>query len=133
MSVFCYDISVIKDNYFYIFNLVYNYNFNKLHILDALIITCYYHLGDGKTHYIKNQFNQSSVVLAINESFSICRILTILNSLDDTNECTIHFNFTLLPPGVCLINMDTYTFHCIAFISEQCNRWRKKTVHSTDG
>ena len=44
------------------------------------------------------------MVLAINESFSICRILTKLNSLDDTNDCTIHFNFTLLPPGVCLIN-----------------------------
>ena len=56
------------------------------------------------------------MVLAINESFSICRILTKLNSLDDTNEYTIHFNFTLLPPGVCLISMHGHKFDCIAII-----------------
>ena len=61
--------------------------------------------GNGKTHYIKTQLGQSCMVIPINEAFSTSNVLSSLNSLNDEDETSIHINFTLLPPGVCHINI----------------------------
>lgn len=66
------------------------------------------HLGNGKTHYIKTQLGKCCVLIAINEAFSTTNVLNSLNSLNDETEASIHINFTLLPPGVCHINISLY-------------------------
>ena len=58
-------------------------------------------IGNGKTHYIKNQMKMSShaAVIAVHEKFSVAKTISTLNSLPE-DRCSIHFNFTLIPPGV---------------------------------
>lgn len=56
--------------------------------------------GNGKTHYIKTQLTLNSVVIAINETFSVRNVIDKLNYLHDETACSLFFNFTLFPPGV---------------------------------
>ena len=64
-------------------------------------------LGDGKTHYIKQQLSlsHSSCIIAVNESFTILgAIKKLLQLPSDQTNCSVFFNFTLLPPGRVSLN-----------------------------
>ena len=54
-------------------------------------------IGDGKTHYIKNQLHgsQHSLVIAVNESFTLLNAILKLRSLPRDKSCKIFFNFTI--------------------------------------
>ncbi|XP_019859705.1 PREDICTED: uncharacterized protein LOC109587936, partial [Amphimedon queenslandica] len=55
--------------------------------------------GNGKTHYIRSQLTANNVVFAVNELFSVEKVIDKLKLLCDEKDCSIFFNFTLLPPG----------------------------------
>ena len=60
-------------------------------------------LGDGKTHYIKQQLSHSiaSLTIAVNEAFTPLNAISKLRTLPHNQKnCAIFFNFTMLPPGV---------------------------------
>ena len=60
-------------------------------------------LGDGKTHYIKQQLDRSltSLTIAVNESFTPLKAISKLRTLPlNQKNCAIFFNFTMWPPGV---------------------------------
>ena len=65
-----------------------------------LIIREYFFVGNGKTHYIRSQLTANNVVIAVNEMFSIGKVIYKLKFLNDEKKCSLFFNFTLLPPGV---------------------------------
>ena len=59
-----------------------------------------YVLGDGKTHYIeKNQLVGNHMIIAVNEAFSVLNTISKLRMLPTDQNCTIHFNFTFIPPS----------------------------------
>ncbi len=61
--------------------------------------------GDGKTHYIKKKLKEaaSSVTIAVNEAFSVASAIKKLQSIPmDSPDCAVFFNFTLIPPEVCI-------------------------------
>ena len=61
------------------------------------------YIGDGKTHYIKEQLSLCSVHknIALNEAFTPRNAIFKLRSLPLYLENVgLFFNFTLLPPGV---------------------------------
>ncbi|XP_019857334.1 PREDICTED: uncharacterized protein LOC109585637 [Amphimedon queenslandica] len=55
--------------------------------------------GNGKTHYIRSQLTANNVVFAVNEMFFVGKVIDKLKLLCDEKNCSIFFNFTLLPPG----------------------------------
>ena len=62
-----------------------------------------FRLGDGKTHYIKEQMKESShtVIIAVNEAFTSLGVIQKLRKLPLSHrDCSAFLNFTLLPPGV---------------------------------
>ena len=82
-------------------------------------------IGNGKTHYIRSQLNANNVVIAVNEMFSVGKVIYKLKFLYDEKDCSIFFNFTLLPPGVSYyIFVSTY----VTFVLEKCSRGREKGV-----
>ena len=69
-------------------------------------------VGDGKTHYIKEQMKLSShsLTIAVNEAFTPLNAIKKLRSLSPSlRDCAIFLNFTMLPPGVsCLVCIGIY-------------------------
>ena len=60
-------------------------------------------LGDGKTFYIQKELRRRgtpSVTIAVNEAFSVGSAITKLRELPQERNCSVYFNFTLIPPGV---------------------------------
>ena len=68
-------------------------------MLRMYICVYIYSLGDGKTHYIKRQLhgNRSSLVIAVNESFSPLNAISKLRMLPRNKSCNVFFNFTIVP------------------------------------
>lgn len=67
--------------------------------------TCDVPTGVGKTHYIKEQLKNSPahVTIAVTESFTPLKSILRLRNLPlDKHGVAIFFNFTMLPPGVCV-------------------------------
>ena len=68
-----------------------------------------YCLGTGKTHYIRDKLKNvpetHQVTIAINEAFTSVSAIERLRTLPrDARDCTIFFNFTVLPPMVSTIS-----------------------------
>lgn len=62
------------------------------------------YVGSGKTHYIKRKLKKCSehITIAINEAFTPLSAISKLRSLPlYTTNIGLHFNFTILPTGVC--------------------------------
>ncbi len=62
-------------------------------------------IGDGKTHYIKEQLSSGPctkhLTIAVNEAFTPLYAISKLRSLPlYQRDIGLYFNFTLLPPGV---------------------------------
>ena len=60
-------------------------------------------LGDGKTFYIQKQLKKHGtpfVTIAVNEAFSVGSVIKKLRELPQERNCSVYFNFTLIPPGV---------------------------------
>ena len=78
-------------------------------------------VGDGKTHYIKQQLAQcaAGLTVAVNEAFTPLNAINKLRTLPlNQRHCGIFFNFTMLPPGV--RNDSTYSYYmylCSSHIS----------------
>ena len=66
----------------------------------------YGHAGDGKTHYITQQLSQSRgpLNIVVNESFTPLSAIKKLKKLPLIKECSIFFNFTIVP---CLVGVDS--------------------------
>ena len=73
------------------------YHIKFLHLASVMI-------GDGKTHYIKEQLRRSPthLTIAVNEAFTPLKAIVKLCSLPLNQQgVSIFFNFTTLPPVVC--------------------------------
>ncbi len=70
------------------------------------------YVGDGKTHYIKEQMKTSKakLTIAVNEAFTPLKAITKLCGFLSTNDtvwmAAIFFNFTMFSPGVCEIRIE---------------------------
>ena len=62
------------------------------------ITTVYTPIGDGKTHYIKQQLDESDccLIIAVNESFTPLNAILKLRSLPRNRSCKVFFNFTIV-------------------------------------
>ena len=78
--------------------------------------------GDGKTHYIQHQLARSPpncrLTVSVNEAFTPLKAISKLRTLPlNQKNCTIFFNFTILPPGVSVwqrrIVFFVYLFVCL--------------------
>ena len=89
-------------------------------MLSVLVIICnsvarnidpfnyFLNVGDGKTHYIKEQMKLSShsLTIAVNEAFTPLNAIKKLRRLSPSQkDCAIFLNFTMLPPGVSYLNL----------------------------
>ena len=81
-----------------VLNYIYDHRYYKYFYATFTEVVCEYtSVGDGKTHYIKSQLNgsQHSLVIAVNESFTVLNAILKLRSLPRDESCKIFFNFTI--------------------------------------
>ena len=98
------------------------YGYTGMYHLNTIRMTYHgvvYVSGDGKTFYIKEQLKKApeSLTIAINEAFSVANAVRRLQSLStNVKGCALYFNFTLLPPGVCMFAI-LYLCSCVIFMT----------------
>ena len=82
--------------------------------------------GDGKTHYIKQQVAHSpaSQTVSINEAFTPLNAITKLRTLPlNQKNCAIFFNFTMLLPGVRLLERESRYKSILLWVSADSGIW----------
>ena len=78
------------------------------------------YIGDGKSHYIKNELQKAQAYLqiAINEAFTPLKAIEKLISglpMDELN-CAVYFNFTMLPPKK-VVQSSKFKVNCLCCLT----------------
>ena len=71
-----------------------------------------FYIGDGKSHYIKKELRKldHTLIIAVNEAFSVLNTISKLRMLPLDQYCGIYFNFTVVPPPEVSLSLYSSTY-----------------------